>query len=221
MKIKKSFSSVVHDLNMHIQHHCELENVLTLLKSYDRDLGKLLKDCKTLGEVFNKISDIISFFDYDLIKLLGRKLGSVAIKKKLFKYKKRFQDFSKRRVCECPSGAFGKVKDSEMVYVIKTDKSLESLTVEELQKLEYNMNRILGDHHELLQFLNIKDGCVQLEFRTLKRTHSKLSHKDMKALRNLGVLSVHLGDMLVEDLVQDPMKGLDISIGECLSLRIL
>ena len=69
----------------------------------------------------------------------------------------KFQRFSKRCVCEIPRDAFGEgqrendFEEKGNVYVIKTDNSLDVLTLEELQRLKYCMNRILG--HELLGLL--------------------------------------------------------------------
>ena len=207
IRIKKSFVSFVFDLKRNIEETSKMEDVITLLQFYDsNNFKELLSECKNLTEVFEKISHFVSFFDYDLIKLLTRKLGSNAIKKKLYKYKKKFQDFSKRRLCECPSNAFGDGADdkSEKVYVIKTDKSLESLTVNEVQTLERSMNRILG--YEFLRLLRVEDGCVQLTFRTLRKGDMlPVPSQDRVALRKLGVLSIRFGGQIV-DMMESPLQ---------------
>lgn len=208
-KIKRAFSVLVLDLQKSIEETSKLEHVMTLLKFYDKNFEEVSHDCRSIADVFHKISKYASFFDFDLIKHLTQKLGSVAMKKKMFKYKKKFQEFSKCRVCECPSDTFGEVDKSEKVYVLKIDKSLSTLTVEELEKLKYNMNSILGCN-VLLRLLDIKDGCIELTFRTLKSDDLKIPVKAQQALRKLGVLSLSFSDKSLDiSDIQD-----EISFGE-------
>ena len=190
------FANLVFDLQRSIEEtNISLKDFKNLLNYFDKKkFEQLLSECKNLQEAFNTISNFFSFFDFDIIKLLTRKFGSKDVKKKLERYKERFQKFSKRCVCEVPSDAFGEPEKSEKVYAIKIDKSLKSLTVEELKKLNYKMNRILG--HQSLRLLHIEEGCVQLTFRNLKRDNLKISFKAQEALRKMGVLSISYGDQL-------------------------
>ena len=208
-RIKRAFAGLVHDLKKSIEGTSTIEDVLTLLKFYDKNnFEKLLCNCQTLGDVFNTLSDFVSFFDYDLLKLLAKKLGSPEVQKKFEAYKKKFQRFSKRCVCEIPQGAFGEGqgKENGSVYVIKTDDSLSLgvLTLEELKRLEYRMNRILG---HLLKLLKVEDGCIQLHFLTLsqRRGGLNLSTQAQQALRKLGVLTVSCSGQMV-DLTKAPVN---------------
>lgn len=195
-KIKKHFASLVFNLQKRVEETSKVGDVINILTFYDNVYEKLLQGCTTITEVFRKISSVFSFFDYDLIKLLSRKFGSLGIKKDLKKYKKRFQDYSKRRVCECPSDAFGDVLKSEKVYVLKTDKSLEDFTVAQLQQLQYEMNKVLGQR--LLRLLHVEKGCVSLTFRTMEQHQMNLSKSQQQALRKLGVLNVTYGKQHVD-----------------------
>jgi hypothetical protein len=105
-------------------------------------------------------------------------------------------------VCECSSDAFGDIEKSEKVYAIKIDKSFDTLTAEELQKLKYKMNKILG--HELLRLLRVEDGCIQLIFRTLKNNNLTISAKAQQELREAGVLSVTFGGKCVDVSTKPP-----------------
>ena len=107
------------------------------------------------------------------------------MKKKLKKYKKRFQNYSKRRVCECSKDAFGEAKESDNIYKIKTDKILETFTIEELDKLQYEIRKILG--HKLIRLLKVEDGCIELTFRVLN-CDDDISEDQKQALGDLGVL---------------------------------
>ena len=156
--------------------------------SKNSNFKESLRACKSLAEVFNHLSDFVSFFNFDLVKLLTHHFGSPAMKKKLKKYKKRFQNYSKRRVCECPKDAFGKAKKSDKIYKIKTDEVLETFTVGDLNKLEHEIRKILG--HKLLRLLKVEDGCIELTFRVFNCNDFDISEDQKQALSDLGALSV-------------------------------
>ena len=189
------FSGLLLQLKHDIESTAKLEDIVLLLSqasiSKDDGFKESLRACKSLAEVFNLLTDFISFFNYDLVKLLTHHFGSPAMKKKLKKYKKRFQKYSKRRVCECPKDAFGEAKESDNIYKIKTDKVLEKLTVEDLDKLEHEIRKILG--HKLLHLLKVEDGCIELTFRVFNCDNFDISEDQKQALSDLGVLSVTCG----------------------------
>lgn len=203
-KIKRTFASIVFDLRKDIMDKNNLEDVTALLKFNDKNLyEKMISECSCLEDILEGLSAFFSFFDYDIVKLLARKLGSTAIKKRLVKYRKKLQDFCKRRICEVPIGAFDKVETSEngdgvpeKVYKIKIDQSLTTLCLDDLSKLRYKMNRILG--HELLRLLHVEEGCVGLTYRTLKNDDLIITAKQQRGLSKLGVLSISYGDVAVK-----------------------
>lgn len=148
----------------------------------------MLDENESITELFGRISKYFSFFDYDLIRLLVRTLGSNSDKKKYNKYKKTFQGFSELRLCECPGDAFGDVEISEKVYALKIDnKSMDSFTLQELQ-----MNNILG--HRLLRILSVEDGCIKLTIRTFEDEEFNVSEKQLRELGELDVISISYGD---------------------------
>ena len=197
-----AFSSLFLKLKQNIESTAKLEDVVLLLSQArmckDSSFKESLRACKSLAEVFNHLTDFVSFFNYDLVKLLTRHFGSSAMKKKLRKYKKKFKDYSKCRVCECPKDAFGEAKESDNIYRIKTDRVLENLTVEDLNKLEHEIRKILG--HKLLHLLKVEDGCIELFFRVFNCNNKFIDiFEDQKqALGDLGVLSVTCGQNVVK-----------------------
>ena len=60
----------------------------------------------------------VIFFDCDVLAYLIDKYGSDLIKKRLKEYEGLFKEFSKRRVIECPSNAFGEREESERVVTL-------------------------------------------------------------------------------------------------------
>ena len=191
-KVKAAFSITVIDLQKDIEKNSNLETVTTYLKAYDKPLFEklLLSDCVSIREVFSKILDYISFFDFEIIKILTH-IASKDMKKKFQKYKAMFKEYSKRRVVECPSDAFGDAKESEKIYIFKMDTILDSLTAEELKHLCYEIKAILK--FKLLRLLKIKDGCAQLTFRGFE---ADITEEQQQELRNVGVLSISYGKVL-------------------------
>ena len=191
-EIKGVFSGLLVHLkqDMESKANLKLEDVVLLLTNNIKDKGfeEVMYNCKNLSEVFRHLSNFVSFFDFYLVKLLTHHFGSPAMKKKLKEYKISFQEYSKRRVCECPKDAFGEVEKADKVYKIKTDKILETFTLEELNKLQHEFRKILG--HKLLRLLKVEDGCIELTFRVFNCDDFDISEDQKQALGDLGVLSI-------------------------------
>ena len=174
----------------------KLEDVVSLLLFTIQDDGfkELMESCKNLTDVFRNLFKYVSFYDLYLVKLLIRNFCSTSMKKKLKRYKKKFQDYCKRRICECPKDTFSGAEKSDKIFKIKTDKILESYTLEDLDKLQHEIREILG--RKLLHLLKIEDGCVRLTFRVVN-DDLDISDKQKLALSNLGVLSLKCGSKIV------------------------
>ena len=202
--IKGEFSSLLLHLKKDMEATAKLEDVVSLLLFNIQDDGfeKLMESCKNLADVFRLLFKYISFFDFYLVTLLTYNFSSTSTKKKLKRYKKKFQDYCKRRICECPEDTFSGAEKSDKIYKIKTDKILESYTLEDLGKLQYEIQKILG--RKLLHLLKIKDGCVRLTFRVVNDDHLVISEKQKLALCNLGVISVTCGSKIIcSDIISD------------------
>ena len=188
--IKGVFSGLLVHLKQDIESTAKLDDVVLFLTNNIKDKGfeEVMYNCKNLSEVFRHLSNFVSFFDFYLVKLLTHHFGSPAMKKKLEKYKIRFQKYSKRRVCECPKDAFGEVEKADKIFKIKTDKILETFTLDDLDKLQHEIRKILG--HKLIRLLKVEDGCIELTFRVFNCDDFDISEDQKQALNDLGVLSV-------------------------------
>ena len=136
-KIKRTFAVLVLDLQNNIEEEGKTRDLITYLKIFDAKTFHEISRSSTVDEVFNDIN--FSFFDFGIIKHLTSKFGSDYNKQRLKKYKRMFKEYCKQRVCECPSDAFGDVKESEKVFVVKVDKhNIQNLTLEEVDSLILN-----------------------------------------------------------------------------------
>ena len=201
-KIKRTFASLVYDLQKNIEKTSNIRDLVNALKFLDdKKIVEILADCSSIAEVFDRLSPYFSFFDFEVIKLLTKKFGSEFNKEKMERYKKMFKDYCKQRVCECPSDAFGDVEKSEKAFVIKTDKHIKSLTVDELKSLKYRISQSLKLQ---LRLIHIDDGCVQLSFRALGTDGMVITKEQQQLFSKLGVLSISYGRVNI--FTADPVE---------------
>ena len=202
-RIKDHFYAFLYNLSHDIKTSktVKFEDIITFLKiRCDASF-----EGSSLSEVFVKLSKYVSFFDFGIIKLLTCQFGSNTLKKKLKKYKGRLREFCERRVCECPSNVFGDAEKGEKVYVIKIDESMYTLTVKQLEKLCFEINKILG--HRFLRLLRVDEGCVRLTFRTFENDVFSVSQDQVQELRKLGILSIQFGEQFVKISDVSSKKG--------------
>lgn len=193
-KMNIAFASLVRDLEEHLTKHDRRPEVVRYLEMINRKLYRNLSECASISEITSELSENISFFNYDIIKFLIQKFGSNSNKERLRKYKKMFREYSKRRIVECPSNAFGSAYESEKVWVLKTDKTLENLTAKDVKLLQYEVNKILYPSHQIVRLLQVEKGCVRLIFRGFGEGNLKISALKKQALRNVGILRISWGN---------------------------
>lgn len=207
-KIKRTYNSLIFKLRKDIMDNHSMDDVSTLLITEDKSqYENIVSKCACLDDFFKLLPDVCSFVDYGLVKILVRILGSTTTKKKLESYKKKLQDFCKRRICELPEGALVDNENSGVseiphkVYKIKIDESLERLHIHKVGNLQYKMKMILG--HDL-QLLHISEGCVELTFRSFKNADLMATAQQKKRdLSKLGVLSISCGDVSLKFSKED------------------
>lgn len=193
-KVKTAFASLVFDLQKSLEQERSVVDIICYLKLIIEDINckKLLNDCSTVAEIFDIINLYSSFFDFEYIKILTRKFGSIKVKKTMKKYTNMFQEYLKRRIVEIPDDAFDNENEFEKLYKVKTDHVLNNLSGEDLKKLQYEMNKILG--HKLVRLLRVEEGCTQLTFRGFEINFDNLSKQELQALRNVGVQNITHGE---------------------------
>ncbi len=214
-KIKRTFASLVYDLQKYIDNENKMDELVIVLKFLkDKNIEDMLPSCLNTTEVFDKLSPYFSFFDFSIIKILTDKLGSDYNKGKLKKYRRMFKEFAKQRVCECPSDAFGDAKKSEKVFFVKKDEHITSLSLKELEKFKYNLCKVLKCD---LRLLCIKDGCVELSFRVFGVDKIVISEEQRQDLKKLGVLKIQHGNEVI-DLVISSVEEKAI-LGKVITVR--
>ena len=144
-RLRLNFASLMFDTQMDLEKRLPVEQLVDIIVNRDVISEGVLAECTSFSQVFNKLSDSVSFFDYGLLKYLINHYGSDAIKKKLEIYIGYFREFSKRRVNEYSRNALSDHDSgsSEKILVFVADTIIENLTVDELRKFICSVYEIL------------------------------------------------------------------------------
>ena len=157
-----------------------------------------LRNAGSIEDVLWFIKDYFSFFNYHVIEHIVEGLGTDQDKVELQNYKKEFDEYSKRRVYECPP-VYGPKSDANHAdLVLKLDSVYEKFTVKELKKFEYRLSRIFCvSPQSVLRLWRVEEGCLQLIFQVpsfVQKEIFPLSSEQESALAAEGVIRLTCGD---------------------------
>lgn len=185
VQIMKRFYRLASELYNSINHSprpvpvlvCELRANLYEIKAYPNEWSKesifveyedKLDRATNIEEIFNVITKICSFFDYDLLEHLTKIFGTEEDKKRMKEYHVDFANYARRRIYECPCIESADSTKWSDVYV-KLDSRLEAnLTIEQLREFRYKISEILKIHISAIHFCCAQSGCIELKFQLPK-----------------------------------------------------
>ena len=164
-------------------------------------LQSFFKDLRSAGsieDVLFIIRDYFSFFNYHVIERIVDGLGTDQDRVELQNYERDFDEYSKRRVYECPP-EYGPKSDAEHVdLVVKVDSVFEEFTVKELKKFQYRLGRVFCvSSQSALRLCRVEEGCLQLIFQVPSFVQEEifpLSSEQESALAAEGVTRLTCGD---------------------------
>ena len=157
-----------------------------------------LQNAGSIEKVLFIIKDYISFFNYRVIEHIVAGLGTDQDKLELQNYKKEFDEYSKRKVYECPPEYGSKSSADHADLVVKVDSVYDEFTVEELKKFQYRLSRTLQvSPQTVLRLCRAEEGCLQLIFQIpsfVQQEIFPLSSEQERALAAKGVIRLTCGD---------------------------
>ena len=157
-----------------------------------------LRSAGSIEKVLFIIRDYFSFFNYHLIEHIVDGLGTDQDRAELQNYKKAFDEYSKRRIYECPPEYGPKSNADHADLVLKLDSVYEKFTVKELKKFEYRLSRIFCvPSQSVLRLCRVEEGCVQLIFQVpsfVQQEIFPLSTEQESTLAAEGVIRLTCGD---------------------------
>ena len=151
-----------------------------------------LRNAGSIEDVLLAIKDYFSFFNYHVIEHIVDELGTDQDRAELQNYKKEFEEYSKRRIYECPP-VYGPMSGTDHAdLVLKLDSVYEKFTVKKLKKFEYRLSRILHvSPQSVLRLCRVEEGCLQLIFQVpsfVQQEIFPLSSEQESALGAEGVI---------------------------------
>ena len=174
--------------------------------------SKELWNAGSIEQVLFIIRDCISFFNYHMIKHIVDELGTEQDRVELQNYEKEFEEYSKRRVYECPPVYGSMSKDDHVDLVVKVDSVYEKFTVKELKKFECRLSTIFCvSPQSVLRLCQVEKGCLQLIFQVplfVQQEIFPLSSEQKSALAAEGVIRLTCGDYQFTDNVSDSFHKL-------------
>ena len=157
-----------------------------------------LQNAGSIEKVLFIIKDYFSFFNYHVIEHIIDGLGTDQDRVELQIYKKEFDEYSKRRIYECPPVYGPKSDANHAVLVLKLDSVYEKFTVKELKKFEYRLSRIFCvSSQSVLRLCRVEGGCLQLIFQVpsfVQQEIFPLSSEQERSLAAEGVIRLTCGD---------------------------
>ena len=185
---------VAHLSSLHAFDPVYKESQKPALQSFFREL----RNAWSIEDVLYIIKDYFSFFNFHVIEHIVDELGTDQDRVELQKYEKEFDEYSKRRVYECPPVYGSKIDADHVDLVVKVDSVYEEFTVKELNKFEYRLSRIFCvSPQSVLRLCRVEEGCVQLIFQVpsfVQQEIFPLSSEQESALTAEGVIKLTCGD---------------------------
>ena len=157
-----------------------------------------LQNAGSIEKVLFIIRDYFSFFNYRVIEHIVEGLGTDQDRVELQNYEKEFDQYSKRRVYECPP-VYGSKSDADHAdLVVKVDSVYKDFTVKELQKFQYRLSRVLHvSPRSVLRLCRVEEGCLLLIIQVpsfVQQEIFPLSSEQESALAGECVIRLTCGD---------------------------
>ena len=157
-----------------------------------------LRNARSIEDVLYIIRNCISFFNYHVIEHIVNELGTDQDRAELQNYERNFDEYSKRRVYECPPVYEPKSDADHVDLVVKVDSVYEEFTVKELKKFQYRLSRVLHvSPQSVLHLCKVEKGCLQLIFQIpsfVQQEIFPLSSEQERALAAEGLIRLTCED---------------------------
>ena len=189
-------------VNKLVTHLLSLGALDTVSKNSEKPLLQTfqqeLRNTECIEDVLWVIRDYFSFFNYHVIEHIIGGLGTQLDKLELQNYKKEFQQYSKRRIYECPP-IYGPISNAGHVLLdLKVDSAYEQFTVKELENFRYRLSKIFCVSSKgVLRLCRVEKGSFQLIFQVplfVQQEIFPLSGEQESALAAEGVIRLTCGD---------------------------
>ena len=192
-----------------VKQNISSEDLKILVKnSHKTKLHKVFKKKISINTLFDKLSNIWSFFDYELVSLIIQRY-CIELTSDLDIYISELKQYCRRRICEVPVDIFATKRANDNSLFVKCDITFDKMILDKVKDLESRLSELLDID---LYLLRIEEGCTQLVFNSLRpifplsgAQRDKLSKMQVVALYSVHYQSPKLSAFSVDvhDTQQD------------------
>ena len=168
-----------------------------LIKSYIMPKTKMFSKKKTLDNLFLKLCDYWSFFDYELLALIISAY-CVELEEDKIKYIAAFEAYCDRKVSEAPTKFKSKTSGAHYIIRVRIGRNFDCLTLVELKKLQNKLRKVTKMD---LTLLRVEEGSIVAVFELLDEEENitPLSKNERSELFQMGVLKLYSDDHVYFD----------------------
>ncbi len=174
---EKKFNDLVQSLQNSLKHQnksvsdiCRcLSGISCMTQVYDgedqcvfRKKRKRLKECSTISDAWCILCDYFSFFDFYIIELITKELGTKDDGVRLGQYKAEFGKYLNNRIFPLKIIRSEVPRDDSMQIVLKLDPSYDECNLAHLEDLKKAVTKLLKLEPCCVQLYEIRQGCIQL-----------------------------------------------------------
>ena len=159
-EMQNKFASIVVKTIMSLNKNNKTVQDLELLMKFSsaKGLCNLFEEGMSINDLFLKLGDYLSFFDYELLELIIKEYCS-GLSTELEKYKSDLKEYCRRRIVEVPMNVIESKRTNENVIRVKYDKEFCSVTLNDIKDLEVRLAQLLEMD---LCLLGVEEGCTQI-----------------------------------------------------------
>ena len=186
----------------------QLVTHLKIIKAFDpvsknpptplvQEHSELLASVTDIEGVIEVIEIYSSFFNYEVLEHMIEHDGSDGDKEKMQNYIKEFEQYSRRRIYECPSNMGCSEKKAHKDMIMKLNSKYDTYTLSSIQNFRIQLAKLFHISPETLHLCKIEDGCIRLTFQIPNFVYKAifpLSVEQEKALLELGVVKLTCSD---------------------------
>ena len=150
-------------LSAHVMHLRQSDRVIRIEKPEESLFSTKPTTVETIPNMFRVLEDYISFFDYHVIELIIKYLGTEEDKAGLQRYKEKFKQYAERRIFKYPQET-GQANDADHTNIfVVLDSCYYKYTDKEIEWFCYQLCDILCVSSKgILHLYRVEKDCIQL-----------------------------------------------------------
>ena len=135
---------------------------------------KILKRCDSYKDALENIKDFdgvkhviknySSFFDFRPLGYLIEIFGTDKNKEQFKRYEKDFEQYARRRLCECPSTIVTTTPSDHIKLHVKYEREFTQAKLVDIKQFQCRLSAVLKVPSHVLRLVSVDKGCIQLTF---------------------------------------------------------